>query len=57
MNNCTNQENRSIQCSVENCKHHCSQGNFCSLNCIRVGTNETNPTVPECTNCQSFLMK
>ena len=49
--------NQSIRCSVTNCAHHCQDRQFCALDTIQVGTHETNPTVPECTDCQSFRMK
>ena len=48
------QANRSIQCTVQQCKHHCTQENYCSLDCILVGTHEQNPTMDQCTDCQSF---
>lgn len=31
--------------------------NFCSLDRISVGTHETNPTMKECTDCDSFELK
>ena len=31
--------------------------NYCGLDCICVGTHESNPTVPECTNCDSFVKR
>ena len=49
--------NRSIHCSVENCAHHCQSVPYCSLEAIQVGTHEANPTVVECTDCQSFRMR
>ena len=49
--------NKSIQCTVTNCKHHCNSVNYCSLNTIQVGTHENNPTQDQCTDCQSFVMK
>jgi hypothetical protein len=48
------QANRSIECSVEQCKYHCKSDDYCSLDSIMVGTHESNPTVPECTDCRSF---
>jgi hypothetical protein len=30
---------------------------YCSLDCIKVGTHEANPTVPECTECDSFVKR
>lgn len=49
--------NQSIVCSVTNCKNHNSTKNFCSLETIKVGTHEANPTVSQCTDCQSFELK
>ncbi len=31
--------------------------NFCTLNTIDVGTHESNPTLPECTDCNSFVKR
>lgn len=56
MMDCCN-ENKCIQCSVTQCRNHSSQGNYCALNTISVGTHEVNPTVPECTDCNSFEKK
>ncbi|MBE6903373.1 MAG: DUF1540 domain-containing protein [Ruminococcaceae bacterium] len=55
MDNC--KANHSIKCSVSNCVHHCSKENYCSLDEISVGTHEANPTVIECTDCESFALK
>jgi len=49
--------NKSIQCSVTSCEHHCENVDYCSLNTIKVGTHETNPTQKQCTDCQSFSLK
>ncbi len=49
--------NESIKCTVTQCKHHCSEKNYCSLNSIVVGTHESNPTMVECTDCTSFEVK
>ena len=57
MNNCSCHVNRSIQCTVTNCEHHCQSEQYCSLPEIRVGTHEANPTMTECTDCQSFSLK
>ncbi len=50
-------KNPSIKCSISECKHHCGTENYCSLNCISVGTHEANPTVVECTDCESFELR
>jgi len=53
--NCSN-PNRSIKCTVQQCAHHCDRENYCSLDCITVGTHELNPTVEQCTDCMSFKL-
>lgn len=50
-------KNPSIKCSVQECKHHACSENYCTLTSIEVGTHESNPTVPECTDCKSFVLK
>ena len=52
-----NNANKSIECSVKECAHHCSDVNYCSLNTIKVGTHETNPTMYQCTDYNSFELK
>ncbi len=51
------QVNQSIKCTVTQCTHHCTHDNYCSLDCISVGTHESNPTHIQCTDCQSFVKK
>ncbi len=55
MDNCN--ANKSIHCSVTQCMNHCGNENYCSLDAIKVGTHEAHPTVIECTDCQSFVVK
>lgn len=50
-------ENSCIQCTVNNCKYHACETNYCTLDKILVGTHEQNPTKVECTDCESFAMK
>ena len=50
-------KNQAIQCTVEQCKHNCGTSQYCNLQAIRVGTHEQNPTMCECTDCQSFEYK
>lgn len=62
MTNCTNggcacTPNQSIKCTVNNCANHCQDNEYCGLNTIQVGTHESNPTMVECTDCQSFKLK
>ena len=49
--------NHSIKCSVDECTHHCGAENYCSLDCVSIGTHEANPTVKQCVDCESFKLK
>ncbi len=49
--------NESIRCTVQQCAHHCGDADYCTLASIKVGTHEMNPTMVECTDCNSFEMK
>lgn len=51
------EKNPNIACTVNNCEHHAQNENYCTLNSIKVGTHETNPTKIECTDCESFALK
>ena len=46
--------NKSIQCSVTSCAHHCKDAQYCGLASIKVGTHESNPKQDQCTDCLSF---
>jgi hypothetical protein len=37
--------NKSIECTVKQCAHHCNEANYCSLDRILVGTHEANPAM------------
>ena len=50
---CSN-ANKSIKCTVSQCKYHCNTKDYCSLETITVGTHEMNPTESKCTDCKSF---
>jgi hypothetical protein len=50
-------KNDHIKCSVSQCQHNMVTENYCGLNCISVGTHEDDPTVPECTDCNSFVKR
>lgn len=54
-NNC--KANKCIACTVNQCANHCATSDYCALNSIRVGTHEKNPTMDQCTDCQSFKLK
>jgi hypothetical protein len=49
--------NPSIKCTVQQCEHNCVSENYCSLDSITVGTHELNPTMDQCTDCKSFVLK
>lgn len=49
--------NKAIACTVKNCANHCTSEDYCSLSCVTIGTHETNPTMDQCTDCKSFMMK
>ena len=53
----TDKKNPSIHCTVSQCAHHCMNENYCSLESINVGTHETNPTMTQCVDCNSFRRK
>ncbi len=55
MDNC--KANKSIECSVTQCRNHCSSDHYCALDKIQVGTHEGNPTMDQCTDCLSFERK
>ena len=48
--------NKSIRCSVQQCKNHCTDADYCALESIQVGTHEMNPTEKTCTDCESVQM-
>jgi len=52
-----NHANKSIECTVRSCAHHCENENYCSLDRILVGTHESTPTQDQCTDCMSFRKK
>ena len=49
--------NRSIHCTVTSCKNHCSCEDYCSLDTVKIGTHECNPSKDQCTDCMSFQKK
>ncbi|SFR54601.1 DUF1540 domain-containing protein [Anaeromicropila populeti] len=51
------EKNTSIECSISNCAYHAQAVDYCTLDKIKVGTHESNPTKKECTDCESFSMK
>ena len=49
--------NKSIKCTVSECKHKCTSEDYCSLEHISVATHEADPSVCECVYCRSFTKK
>ena len=49
--------NSSIKCSVSSCQYNAQSQEYCTLNQIKVGTHEKNPTENACTDCESFQVK
>ena len=49
-------KNSSIKCSVANCKYNVKTEGYCSLDVVKIGTHEANPTKCECTDCNSFVL-
>ncbi len=52
----TKKPNHSISCSVKQCANHAKSCDYCALDKISVGTHEKNPTVCQCTDCESFIL-
>jgi Domain of Unknown Function (DUF1540). len=52
-----NNTNPSIGCSVMQCKYHSTNEGYCALDKIQVGAHEEDPTVEQCTDCESFEKK
>lgn len=49
--------NPSIECTVNQCRYHHGEKNYCSLDRIRVVTHESDPKMEQCTDCDSFKPK
>ena len=48
--------NRSIKCTVDSCAYHNKAGGCCSLDSIRIGCCDSEPTRCEGTECASFQL-
>ncbi|MEA4911870.1 MAG: DUF1540 domain-containing protein [Oscillospiraceae bacterium] len=46
--------NHCVKCSVKSCRNHCDRENFCTLDCVCIGTHENDPAMNQCTDCLSF---
>ena len=49
--------NTNIRCTVDACKNHCNNVDYCSLDTISVETHEADPKTCECVDCGSFVAK
>ena len=49
--------NKSIQCTVEECKHHSEDCDYCTLHSVLIGSHEHSPLTEKETNCLSFDLK
>ena len=49
--------NESIACTVIECKFHCNEDNYCTLNKIQVVSHTGCVSSKECTDCGSFSRK
>lgn len=50
-------KNDAIKCDVKQCKYNYKTEDYCTLEQIQVGTHEKNPTVVQCTDCNSFVLE
>lgn len=48
------EHNDSIACIVDECKFHCQDDDYCTLDQIKVSKHESLATTVECTDCGSF---
>lgn len=51
------QKNESIKCTVEECRYHAQQEEYCTLNQILVGKHHSPANETKCTDCESFETK
>lgn len=51
------EKNPSIQCTVDDCRYHADRVDYCTLDNILVGKNETKAVETENTDCESFKVK
>ena len=52
-----NGKNERIEWTTKDCTFHNQKENYGTLDRIKVGTHEANPTQKECTDCESFVNK
>ncbi len=47
-------KNPSIHCTVDQCRYNLCKEQYCTLDMVNIGTHESNPSVKECVDCNSF---
>ena len=47
-------KNPNIHCTVDQCRYNLCSENYCTLDVVNIGTHESNPSVKECVDCNSF---
>ncbi len=47
-------KNPNIHCTVDQCRYNMCSENYCTLDVVNIGTHESNPSVKECVDCDSF---
>ena len=50
-------KNSNIHCTVKQCANNMETEDYCTLDMVKVGTHESDPKVPECTDCNSFVKR
>lgn len=50
-------ENSNIGCSVNECRHHSPDKNYCTLQQVQIGKTQTTSTTSKDTDCESFEVK
>jgi hypothetical protein len=51
------QKNSNIHCTVKQCAYNLESEDYCTLDMVKIGTHESDPKVPECTDCNSFVKR
>ena len=54
ISNNTNEMNKSISCTVTDCKNHCKNKDYCSLKKIEIEAHKADPKACENVDCKSF---
>ena len=52
-----NEPNKSIECTVNECRYHCGGCDYCSLDAVQIGAHTSSPDCEECVDCRSFKVR